>query len=157
MFELLSNSTEETINLGKCLGRILLPGMVVLLQGDLGAGKTHFTKGVALGLDITEHITSPTFTLINEYEGRIPLYHMDFYRLGEPDEALDLGLEEYFYGNGASLIEWPDKIAGYLPDEYTEISIIPLGDNERRINIATIGDKYKGFVKELKNIVHSGN
>ena len=157
MLDILTNSTEQTMNLGQELGSLLSPGDVVLLKGDLGAGKTHFAKGVALGLDITDYVTSPTFTLINEYQGRLPLYHMDFYRLDDPGEAMDLGVEEYYYGGGATLIEWPDKITGFLPDEYLAIDIRVLGEDSRKISIWSKGDRYHGLVEELKSIVHSGN
>ena len=157
MFELISNSTEETMFFGEGLGRLLEPGAVVLFRGDLGAGKTHLAKGIARGLEVEDQITSPTFTLINEYQGRLPLYHMDFYRLGEPEEAMDLGVDEYFYGRGVTLIEWPERIAGFLPKEALGIDITALDGDSRKIKVTARGDKYVKLVEELKKIVHSGN
>ncbi|MDP2992349.1 MAG: tRNA (adenosine(37)-N6)-threonylcarbamoyltransferase complex ATPase subunit type 1 TsaE, partial [Deltaproteobacteria bacterium] len=103
----------ETFNLGVSLGEILVGGDVVILQGELGAGKTWFTKGIAHGLGITNTntVTSPSFTIINEYQGRLPLFHMDFYRLENEEASSDLGLEEYLYGQGVTVIEWPERLA----------------------------------------------
>ena len=121
MLELQTTQPEETITIAKKLGRQLQAGDVLLLDGDLGAGKTTFTKGLAEGLDIKRYIKSPTFTLIREYpDGRIPLYHMDVYRLEETG-ASDLGLEEYFDGDGVSVIEWSQFIAEELPSDYLTI------------------------------------
>lgn len=118
-----NSSPEATMALGEELGRQLSGGEVICLTGDLGAGKTHFAKGVALGLGITELVTSPTFTLINEYSGRVPLYHVDAYRLGDAEEAYDLGLEEYLYGDGVTLVEWPERVEELLPADRLVIQI----------------------------------
>ncbi|MBU7008438.1 tRNA (adenosine(37)-N6)-threonylcarbamoyltransferase complex ATPase subunit type 1 TsaE [Phosphitispora fastidiosa] len=158
-----SDSTEKTITIGQSLGRMLGAGSVVCLEGDLGAGKTHFAKGIALGLDISEHVTSPTFTIINEYEGRLPLYHVDAYRLEEEEEAYELGLEEYLFGSGVTLIEWPERVTGLLPDEYLTVSIIRAdkGDNSRELEFLPCGQSYvdltAGLFEELKKIVHIGD
>lgn len=157
MLEIISDSTEETIALGRQIGQLLRPGAVVLLKGDLGAGKTHFSKGVALGLGINETITSPTFTLINEYQGRWPLYHMDFYRLGEPEEAIDLGVDEYFYGQGVCLLEWPEQILGFWPEQFLEITFQTINENGRRISLDARGRQYESLLEELKKNVHSGH
>jgi len=108
-------TAEETLALGRELAAALRPGDVIALSGMLGAGKTTLVKGIAQGLDVTEPVTSPTFTLIQEYEGRLPLYHVDLYRIKEAEELEDLGLEEYFYARGVTLIEWPAKAAAFLP------------------------------------------
>lgn len=157
MWEFNSNSVNDTFFLGQWVGKLISPGAVILLRGDLGAGKTHFAKGVAKGLNIENNITSPTFTLINQYQGRIPLYHMDFYRLVDPEEADDLGVEEYFYGLGVSLLEWPERVDSYLPDEYLEINIEPIGENSRKFIFKATGARYEDFVEELKSCVYSGN
>ncbi len=114
---------EETIKAGKALGSILGASDVVCLTGDLGAGKTAFTRGIAEALGITEHITSPTFTIVNEYEGTLPLYHFDVYRTSGSDEMFDIGFEEYLYGNGVTVIEWADMISDILPKEYVQVNI----------------------------------
>ncbi|MGD8426144.1 MAG: tRNA (adenosine(37)-N6)-threonylcarbamoyltransferase complex ATPase subunit type 1 TsaE [Balneolaceae bacterium] len=119
-----STSPEETIAFGREFAEELLPGDVVCLHGDLGAGKTHFVKGVAeaFGIDRNE-VQSPTFTLIHEYDTQTPLFHFDCYRMESPKEALEIGAEEYFYGNGVSIIEWPERIASLIPPEAIWISI----------------------------------
>lgn len=114
--EVCTFSEKETFDLAKQMALCAHPQMVICLDGDLGAGKTVFVKGYALGLGINENVTSPTFTLIHEYSGgRIPLYHFDFYRLLDPYEIYFLGFDEYFYGNGICLIEWAKNAADFLP------------------------------------------
>ena len=116
MASTISASTDETIALGRTVAATLRRGDVLALCGDLGAGKTHFVKGLAAGLGATASVTSPTFTLIHEYlGGRLPLFHFDFYRLDEEDEALKIGLDEYLDGDGACVIEWADKFPALLP------------------------------------------
>ena len=111
-------SEEETRKIGYELGEKAAKGEIYCLQGDLGVGKTVFTKGFAQGLNITEHITSPTFTIVNEYHsGRIPFYHFDVYRIGDVEEMFEIGYEEYFYGDGVCLIEWAELITDILPDK----------------------------------------
>ncbi|SMO82038.1 tRNA (adenosine(37)-N6)-threonylcarbamoyltransferase complex ATPase subunit type 1 TsaE [Fodinibius sediminis] len=130
--EFVTYSPEQTIEEGRKLAGQLQPGMVVCLEGDLGAGKTHFVKGMAAGLKIDpSQVQSPTYTLINEYEGRLPLYHFDCYRMESPQEALEIGAEEYFYGEGVCVIEWPGRIRPLIPREALWISITVL-DRERR-------------------------
>ena len=135
-----SNSYEETYNLAVEIGRQLKPGDIVCLDGDLGVGKTVFSQGVAAGLGIEEPICSPTFTLIQEYEeGRIPLYHFDVYRIDSPWDMDDLGYEDYFYGEGACLIEWGSLIRELLPENTVYITIskyIEKGFDYRRIEIS---------------------
>ncbi len=150
--KLTSNSPAETILIGRALGRLLPPGSVVCVQGGLGAGKTHLAKGVALGLGVTEHVTSPTFTLINEYEGRLPLYHVDVYRLDDDREAYELGLEEYLDGQGVTIIEWPERVLGLLPDEYLTVVIdYPETDEQaRKLEFTARGRRYNILVEKLK-------
>ena len=112
----ISHSPAETIALARTLAATLRRGAVLALSGDLGAGKTHFVKGLAAGLGTAASVTSPTFTLLHEYPGgRLPLYHFDFYRLDDADEALRIGLDEYLDGDGACVIEWAEKFPALLP------------------------------------------
>jgi tRNA threonylcarbamoyladenosine biosynthesis protein TsaE len=132
----LSNSIAETIQFGKELAVQLSPGHVVCLEGDLGAGKTHFVKGIAAYFGVKEdQVSSPTFTLINEYHGAMPLYHFDCYRLKNEQEALEIGAEEYFYGDGISVVEWPLKIRNLLPPNCTWVYINHKGEHQREIII----------------------
>lgn len=114
---------KETKALGYNLGLNAKSGQIYCLKGDLGVGKTVFTKGFAEGLGITDYITSPTFTIVNEYNGRLPFYHFDVYRIGDPDEMYDIGYEEYFFGDGVCLIEWAELIEELLPDDVCWIII----------------------------------
>ncbi len=117
-------SEQDTWEIGKMLGKHVTRGQIFLLHGDLGVGKTVFTKGFAEGLDIREPITSPTFTLIQEYqEGRFPFYHFDVYRIGDVEEMYDLGYEDYFFGDGVCLIEWASRIEEILPEGCIEVTI----------------------------------
>lgn len=130
-----TTSAEETIKLGEKIGSRLAKGDVLALQGGLAAGKTTITKGIALGLGITEPITSPTFTLISEYSGRLNLYHMDVYRLDSSEAFVDLGAEELVYGDGVCVIEWSEKIMDELPDSAIVVTIETLPDGRRSINL----------------------
>ena len=122
--EYTSNSPQETFALGKRLGEQAKPGEVYCLDGDLGVGKTIFTQGFAAGLGIDEPVNSPTFTIVQIYEeGRIPLYHLDVYRIGDISEMDEIGYEDYFYGDGVCLIEWANLIEELLPERYVEIRI----------------------------------
>ena len=122
--EIKTYSEKETFELGKRIANAVNPGTVILFYGDLGAGKTVMTKGIAAGLGITEMITSPTFTIMQEYEGgRMPLYHLDVYRIEDPDEMEEVGLNEYIYGNGLTVIEWAEQIEDILPEDAIKITI----------------------------------
>ena len=117
-------SEQETEKYGIELGRKVKPGTVIALTGDLGAGKTTLTKAIAKGLGVTETVTSPTFTVVKEYRsGRLPLYHFDVYRIGDPEEMYELGYEEYFYGDGVCVVEWADLIEELLPGDAVRIRI----------------------------------
>lgn len=165
--ELFSDSPDKTIAIGRTLGELAGPGSVICVEGNLGAGKTHFAKGVALGLGVEDHVTSPTFTIINEYEGRCPFFHVDAYRLEDDEEAYGLGLEEYIYGVGVTLIEWPGRISRLLPDQYLAVTIGHQEDTPDGRNIvfrgvgsgydSLIRDLSERFTKELKSCVCSGN
>lgn len=134
-----TNSAEETFALGKVLGEKASPGQIYTLDGDLGTGKTVFTQGVAAGLGITEAISSPTFTIIQEYDtGRLPLYHFDVYRIGDIEEMEEIGYDDYFFGEGICLIEWADLIREILPEHVIRITIekdLEKGFDYRKITI----------------------
>lgn len=145
-------SPEATMAIGAKLGQLVQPGDLILLDGDLGAGKTTFTKGLAKSLGILNNVKSPTFTLIREYrQGRLPLYHMDVYRL-EDGGAEDLGLDEYFDGDGVSVVEWSQFIADLLPTTYLRIAISrdTDADDQRVITFKPIGEHYQRLVDQLK-------
>lgn len=130
-----TKTAEETITLGKRIGEKLTPGAVLALEGTLAAGKTTITKGIAEALGITENITSPTFTLISEYEGRLPLYHMDVYRLDSAEDFINLGTEDLLYGKGISIIEWSEKVRSELPKSTITVFLEIQQDGSRTITI----------------------
>ena len=134
--EFISKNEKQTEKIAKNFAKNLKGGEIILLIGDLGAGKTTFTKYLAKALKIKEHITSPTFTICNEYSsGRLGLYHFDMYRLENEDEARELGLNEYFNSNYVSIIEWPERILGLIPNNHITIKIEKTGENERKFII----------------------
>ena len=147
-----TNAPEETFAFGKMLGEQAKPGEVICLNGDLGVGKTVFTKGFAEGLGITEPVNSPTFTIVQQYDsGRMPLYHFDVYRIADEEEMFELGYESYFFGQGVCLIEWASLIQGLLPAECRTIRIekdLERGFDYRRVElvdgIALIGEMTEG-------------
>ena len=118
-----SFSAEETYALGKKLGEEAKPGAVFRMSGDLGVGKTVFTKGFAVGLGVTDTVNSPTFTIVQEYKGRLPFYHFDVYRIEEPEEMEEIGYEDYFYGTGACMIEWAELIEELIPENAVKVRI----------------------------------
>ena len=135
--EYITNSAQQTEQLGEKLGRILTPGTVLAYTGDLGAGKTAFTRGLAKGLEIPERITSPTFTIVNEYEGgRLPLFHFDMYRLGSSDELFDIGWEDYLVRGGVCAVEWSENVEDVLDADTIRVDIRRgESDDQRRITI----------------------
>lgn len=143
-----SSSAEETKEFAVRLSQLLQPSDVLALVGDLGAGKTTFTQGLAVGLGVNERVNSPTFTIIKEYEGRIPLYHMDVYRLGGSE---DLGFEEYFHGDGVTVVEWPSRIEEILPEQLLWIEITAFSADERELKLIPHGDRYIHICKELRD------
>ncbi|MDI9387540.1 MAG: tRNA (adenosine(37)-N6)-threonylcarbamoyltransferase complex ATPase subunit type 1 TsaE [Spirochaetota bacterium] len=130
-----SFSSEETIRIGEKIGSHLQKGDIIALQGFLAAGKTTITKGIALGLGIDEDVTSPTFTLISEYYGRLPLYHFDVYRLDSVEDFLNLGSEEMLYGDGVCVIEWSEKILDVFPEHTIYVRLEVNEDNSRSIHL----------------------
>lgn len=140
--EYISKSEKDTVKLAKKFEKLLKGGEVVILNGDLGAGKTTFTKALCKALKIKENVTSPTFTLMNVYtSGRLPLYHFDMYRIEDESEAQELGLNEFFYSNGVCMIEWAENIKNILPKKLITINIEKLGETSRKFEI-------KGLEKE---------
>ncbi|MFA6321672.1 MAG: tRNA (adenosine(37)-N6)-threonylcarbamoyltransferase complex ATPase subunit type 1 TsaE [Candidatus Omnitrophota bacterium] len=135
--KLISNSVEETIAIGVKLARKLKKGSVIALIGDLGSGKTVLTKGIAEGLGVKNprYVNSPTFVIIKEYKGRLPLYHFDLYRLNRSTILDAESYEEYFYGDGVAVIEWADKIRPLLPKKYIEVKMKVAGEDKRKIEI----------------------
>ena len=135
-----THSADETFELGRRIGETLQPGDIILLRGDLGAGKSVLARGLARGLGIDCAMPSPTFTLMQPYEGRIPFYHFDLYRLDDPEEFYEAGLDEYAFGSGAAVIEWPD-CADLMPDTCFEVEIgRGTSDDERVITVTPMGD-----------------
>lgn len=153
ILRLVTSSPEETQSFGRLLGSLLTRGDFVALIGELGAGKTCLAQGIISGLGVTSRVVSPSFNLIREYEGRLPVFHIDVYRLDDSHDMLELGYEEYFYGSGVSIVEWADRIRDLLPAEYLEIRIWWDADHEpntRRIEIKPKGQRYRGIVRALK-------
>jgi len=148
-----TKSASETIRVGKGIGSRLRSGDVVALVGELGAGKTQFIKGLAAGVGIGNptYISSPSFTLINEYPGKIPFYHIDLFRLEREKEAEELGLEDYFQGGGITAIEWADKIPSLLPKEMLFIHIAYVGKNIRSIEIIGKGERFEDLVDQMRS------
>jgi tRNA threonylcarbamoyladenosine biosynthesis protein TsaE len=148
--EFISHSAEETQRLGIQLGKLAEAGDVMLLVGELGAGKTCLAQGIAWGLGIDDYALSPSFVLIREYQGRLLLYHIDFYRLDSLEEVSDLGLDDYLYVEGVCVVEWADKALPLLPEEHLLVRLEHLGENERRLCLEPKGERYQELISELK-------
>ncbi|MEN6372284.1 MAG: tRNA (adenosine(37)-N6)-threonylcarbamoyltransferase complex ATPase subunit type 1 TsaE [Armatimonadota bacterium] len=149
MFTVCTDNAEETIVFGESLGSRLGPGDVIALYGDLGAGKTTMTKGIALGAGVEAEIHSPTFTLIHEHAGRVPFYHVDLYRLSGDEDIEFLGLEEYLYGDGIVVIEWADRAPKLLPAEHIEINLGYAGDDRRKIQISATSERLNEIIESV--------
>ena len=147
------NNVEQTTDLGIKLGELLNPGDIICLTGDLGTGKTHITKGIAKGLDIDDNITSPTFTIVNQYDtGRLKLNHFDVYRVSDPDEVYAIGFDDYIFSDAVSVIEWANYIEEILPKDLLHINIekdFSKGENYRKITLTPYGKRYD-YIKELE-------
>lgn len=135
--------------LGESLGTKLRPGDVVALYGDLGAGKTTFTKGIAKGMGLPDDVHSPTFTLIHEHLGELPLFHVDLYRLGSEAEVEGIGIEEYIYGTGVTIVEWADRMKSMLPDERLDIDIRRTSDETREFIFKTDSPRIWAIIKDI--------
>jgi len=148
--KVISNSPDSTMTLARKLAKSLKPGDILCLVGNLGCGKTTFVKGLARGLRIKpERVSSPTFVLMNIYEGKLPLYHFDLYRLEEIGEMQALGYEEFLYGDGVSVIEWAERIQPLLQKEYLEIQFKHSGEDRRQLQFVPRGNRYIQLVKKL--------
>lgn len=152
-FEL--SSLQQTEKFGRILGKIVTPGDVITLKGSLGSGKTTLTQAIArgLGVDPRIYVTSPTFSLLHEYQGRIPLYHMDLYRLAGEDAIESLGFTEYFFDNGVTVIEWPERLGSLMPDERLDVELIISGETCRTANLKGHGDLWQKKLAEILSMV----
>lgn len=148
MIKIYLENEEKTREIGYKLGQLLTSKSVICLIGDLGAGKTTMTQSLAKSLEVDDYITSPTFTIVNEYEGRMPLYHFDVYRIGSSDEMYDIGFDEYINGDGVCIIEWANLIEDILPEEYLYIEM-NYKETGREMILTPKGEKYEELVKEL--------
>lgn len=151
MYSVITSNPEQTWRMGELLGALLGPGDIVCLYGDLGAGKTSLSYGIALGLEVKEqYITSPTFTFVNEYEGRVPFYHIDLYRLKDPEELENIGFEEYLDSDGVTVIEWAERAEDELPEERLSVYLNYVNENSREIGFLPEGERYQKLLDALK-------
>jgi|TARA_B100000315_G_scaffold253755_1_gene293251 tRNA threonylcarbamoyladenosine biosynthesis protein TsaE len=150
--KLISHSPEQTQQLGVKIGELALPGDIFLLVGNLGAGKTCLAQGIAWGLDIKEYALSPSFVIMRELHGRLPLYHIDLYRLDRIEEIADLGLDDYLHGNGVCVVEWAEKGLSALPTEHLMIQINYLSDTERSFQLKPSGKRYQEILAQLNDL-----
>ncbi|NTW68165.1 MAG: tRNA (adenosine(37)-N6)-threonylcarbamoyltransferase complex ATPase subunit type 1 TsaE [Nitrospirae bacterium] len=151
MFSVITSSPEQTWRTGEILGAMLGSGDTICLYGDLGAGKTNLAYGIARGLDVQDqYITSPTFSFVNEYKGRIPLYHIDLYRLNDTSELENIGFEEYIESDGVTVIEWADKAEDELPAECLSVYLSTIDEHSREIGFLAAGERYDRLIEELK-------
>jgi tRNA threonylcarbamoyladenosine biosynthesis protein TsaE len=148
--DFISHSETQTRRLGVRLASLLHPGDVLALVGDLGSGKTRWIQGVCRGLGVTDPVVSPSFTLVNEYAGRWPVFHIDLYRLANASEALTFGLEDYLYGSGICLIEWADRARNLLPSAYLTIELYHLEETKRRVVIRPHGHRFETLLEAFK-------
>ena len=150
VLDLISRSPEETQAIGRVLGEMAAPGDLFLLEGELGTGKTCLTQGIAWGMGVKEYVRSPTFVLVSQYQGRIPLYHADLYRLEIVGALLDMGLEEYFHGSGCCVVEWAEKGAFAMPQDHLWVHLEYVSETERSLQLRAYGDRYLNLLAQLK-------
>jgi tRNA threonylcarbamoyladenosine biosynthesis protein TsaE len=155
--QFISHSSEQTQQLGYSLGQLAQQGDIFLLSGNLGSGKTCLTQGIARGMDIKSTVASPSFVLVREHYGRMPLYHIDLYRLDNIEEIVNLGLEQYFEGDGLCVVEWAEKGLAVFPLEHLLISLEYLTDNQRNISIHAEANRYLKMINELKGKLKDWN
>lgn len=152
-FSIITDSPAQTFKVGEHLGRLLQPGDVICLEGELGSGKTCLTQGIGAGLNMPGPINSPTFVFINEYQPNRPgpyLYHIDLYRIEDPIEAVALGLEDYIYGDGVTVIEWAERVRDILPVERLWITLTFLDHNKRNLHFEATGERYLNILAALR-------
>ena len=149
--DIVSHSAAQTQRLGARLGALCAGGDVILLEGDLGAGKTVFAKGVAEGLGVDDHVTSPTFAIIHEHVGRLPLAHVDLYRLDGSDAALGAGLEEYIRGDGVTVVEWASRAGKVFGDDYVAVSLRHLSETKRGVRVSPHGPSARELVTRFRH------
>lgn len=147
--ELISHSPEQTQYIGVKLGELAQAGDVFLLTGKLGSGKTCLAQGIAWGLEVKDYASSPSFVLVKEHQGRLPLYHIDLYRLNRVEEIQEVGLDDYFYGKGICVVEWAEKGGIALPSEHLLINLEFVSATERRLTFEAKGARYQELVSEL--------
>lgn len=146
-----TDSPQETRKIGERLAKKCKGGEIICLSGNLGAGKTTFVKGIARGLKIDEkNVNSPTFVIMNVYEGRVPLYHFDFYRLEDPKEIGGIGYDEFLYGHGVAVIEWSERFGPLMPPEYLSVELSDAGEQSRVLKFMAHGNKYQDLIWGLK-------
>lgn len=143
------NGIEDTKQLAEIIAKFVVPGTVILLNGDLGAGKTTFSQFFGSALGVTQNITSPTFNIIKSYDGRMPFHHMDCYRLEGVED--DLGFDEYFYGDGVTIIEWPEMIEDFLPENYLTLQIKRVDEMSREVTLNAIGAEANKLKEQIVN------
>ena len=155
MYSLELPSIEKTLAFGKVLGRIAEPADIITLEGDLGAGKTALTQAIGLGLEVDPqvYITSPTFSLLQEYQGRLMLYHMDLYRLAGEDDIENLGFTEYLYGKGLTVIEWPERLGSLMPADRLHIKLLITGEGSRTAQLTPYGGQWQKKVADIASMV----
>lgn len=147
---MLSRSEQETKQFGERLSKCLKPGDIICLNGELGSGKTTLVKGIAKGLEVKEgKVNSPTFVLMNIYNGKMPIYHFDLYRINDNEQMAPLGFSEFFYGEGISVIEWAERLSGFAPKDCLKIQLKHKKENERDLKVSAIGRRSKEIVKKL--------
>ncbi|MEE8413182.1 MAG: tRNA (adenosine(37)-N6)-threonylcarbamoyltransferase complex ATPase subunit type 1 TsaE [Dehalococcoidales bacterium] len=153
--ELITHSPEQTQELGERIGELALPGDVLLLVGQLGAGKTCLIQGIARGLGIREYVLSPTFVIMRELYGRLPLYHIDLYRLDNIEESMDLGLDDYLYGKGVCVVEWAEKALSILPGNrlLVKMGYLPDTDTGRSLRVEASGQRYPEMLARLREFL----
>ena len=156
LLNLVTESPEETQRLGARLGKLAQVGDVLLLVGGLGAGKTCLTQGIAWGLDIEGYATSPSFVVVNQYQGRLPLYHIDLYRLDRLEEVIELGLDDYLYGRGVCVVEWAKKALDMLPKEHLLVEMSYLSDTSRNLVLKPVGERYVELLSQLNTAPRMG-
>lgn len=144
-----TSSPEETLALGRILGRLLVPGSVVALKGELGSGKTVLVQGVSLGLGFDGYVSSPSFVIVNEYDASLPVYHIDLYRTGGPDPLAGIGYREFFWGDGVALVEWAERADGFLPEDRLDVAISIDGRSTRSLTVTATGETSERILDEL--------